>query len=572
MERKPFAFGEATLSVMIFLILFGVCDAQMKKAQVPRESRATVARNVGQMALALPDLTVALQGPDRGIAGQNVTVGVTVRNKGTVTAPGSVAGGSKYYFVDLVLSADASVPVTLAVQPVYAGKTKDDFVEDMLLQGGRISNTQSVPAGAQVQYSLPLYIPKKTPPGLYCLGAVVDPAKAVAESNENNNCNCLGIMIAPPGPGPVTGASGVWVMPYGVGGTPLNKIKSTGLTDYTDGSGLVMNNAPFGGYLGFRHGYENSLPNAAIKYYRWLYRRGGGPWQEFTEPVSVHYVRQLGPTVTFPVYPLGPKTVAGKSLYEFRPHTPPPDPPAATSWPTTDYFGDIYSGFLNSPLLQEGQYDIRLEVYGPTGMQVMPGAGSFNFILPLNVLPDGTTTTKPAGTAVVAGGCEFALYIDNQSCSASIDAPKIGTTAVVDACGFLLYQNKATDQVKIGFQAAHPSGFGVFGFTIIRGTATANSASGEVTAAAAGLYAGNGAGVFSHLFGVVALLGASCPTKAAFSENLHVYAKATTGWGHRIAGYDADSVRAFALAPGGVVVSSLEGDCPGCATPTKRGD
>jgi hypothetical protein len=552
-------FGKGPLIAVALVILGGLfgaeCAAQAtrpaeNRPQVARPAQRTQVTRVAQAALALPDLTVSVDGPNRAIAGRDIAVAVTVKNAGRAVAPGSASGAAKRYFVDLVLSANATVPVALAVQPVYAGKTRDDFVEDMLMEGGRISNTQNVPPGGQVKYSLSLYVPKRTPPGLYCLGAVVDPGKEVAESNENNNTACLGVMIAPPPSGPVRPIAGVWVMPYAVGGTPLNLIKPTGLTDYTDGSGLAMNNAPFGGYLGFRHGYHNSLPSPAIKYYRWLYRREGeAAWREFTEPVGVHYSRQQGGKVSFPVYPLGPKSIAGKNLYEFRPHTPPSEPGAVTSWPTTDYFGDIYSGFLNSPLLQEGSYDIRLEVFSPTGVQVMPGA-AFNFVLPASVAPDGTITTKPAGTQVVGGGCEFALRLDNRGCSADIDPPRIGASAVVDACGFLLYQNAGADKVRIGFHGAHPAGFGVFSFRIVRGIQTANAASGEVSAMTAGVYTGDGDGDFSHVFSITELLGPQCSSKAAFSENLHVYAKATTGWGHRISSYDADYVRAFALAPG----------------------
>ncbi|WP_334110131.1 CARDB domain-containing protein [Thermodesulfitimonas autotrophica] len=128
-----------------------------------------------QLLKLQPDLTVSIAGPAKAVAGKSVSVKVTVKNNGLAAAPGTVdAGSSSAYMVDLVLSSDYDVPVKWAVQPVYAGKTKDDFVEDMLILGGRISNTKSISAGGQVSYTLSAYIPLKTSPGVYCLGAVVD--------------------------------------------------------------------------------------------------------------------------------------------------------------------------------------------------------------------------------------------------------------------------------------------------------------------------------------------------------------------------------------------------------------
>lgn len=196
---------------------------------------------------------------------------VTVGNGGTGQAPGT-KGNPTGYQVNMVLSQDATVPMGWATQPVYAGYTPDDFVEDMLVLGGRISNTDSVPAGGSVTYNLPIPIPAKTAPGVYCLAAVVDPGNVVMEANEANNITYLRLQIAaeetagirpPPG-------VGLWVMPFGVGGTRLDAIKPTGLTDY---AGLT--NAPFGWHLGLRHGYASAIPNPVIGYYRWMYRRKG---------------------------------------------------------------------------------------------------------------------------------------------------------------------------------------------------------------------------------------------------------------------------------------------------------
>jgi len=72
---------------------------------------------------------------------------------------------------------------------------------------------------------------------------------------------------------PPVDATGVWIMPYGVGGTRLDGIKPSGLTNYTDSiSGLNMVDAPFGGRLGFRLGSANAIPTPDITYYRFQYK------------------------------------------------------------------------------------------------------------------------------------------------------------------------------------------------------------------------------------------------------------------------------------------------------------
>lgn len=139
----------------------------------------------------LPDLTVSVSGPYEAQLGGWIELKVTVKNTGDAAAPGTVNPDGSInpdgYFVDLVLSEDQNFPYTLAVQPVYTGKTVDDFVEDMLLLGGRISRTSSIPPGGEAPYTVKVLIPAKANPFTMFIGAVVDPVKRVAESNEENN-------------------------------------------------------------------------------------------------------------------------------------------------------------------------------------------------------------------------------------------------------------------------------------------------------------------------------------------------------------------------------------------------
>ena len=252
------------------------------------------------------------------------------------------------------------------------------------------------------------------------------------------------------------------------------------------------------------------------------------------------------------------KSAGGMHLYEFKPHQPPAMAGYNTYWPTDTWFADIYSGILLSRNLPggvssaAGRYKIKVEVYDQSGNKVAPGAGTFQFIVPTGVASDGVTIeTRHANTNSAYGPVEieddgfvFYLHIDNRECTATIDAPTIGAASAGDVCGFLRYE--PGDMVDVDFHALHPDNFATFAFWIRRAHAIINSASGEVSAAVAGVYTGDGNGTFEHDFPVGSMLG-PC-NEAAFAEILRVYAKATNGW-DRLRGYDDHDERAFALAP-----------------------
>lgn len=377
-----------------------------------------------------------------------------------------------------------------------------------------------------------------------------------------------------------------WVMPWGVGGTriwgtplsgapaPNGWVRSDGFTDYSEGS-LMMNQAPFGGSLSFRQGHSLNIPNNGAKYYRWSYRKMGAlTWHGMSTTVSRYYVKQSpGQLPTFPAYDLGPKTVGANSepnLFEFRPNNPPlPDPgdPSGTItyWPTNNFFGDIYAAFLNTVSLAPdvagaaGQYQILIEVFDSNGNLVTPGAGTFQFIVPMGVAADGVTieARTATGAEVSAGGFIFNLQIDNNHCNAEIHAPFIGMSSTTDDCGFLRYDPMNTTPVTISFEGSHPNHHAVFAFSIVRGAVSLPNASvahPDVSVLSVPPYTGDGVGNFQNSFARSELMCGPvdpmvCCVNAAFSENLRVRAKATHGWGQHISGYDSGDVRAFALAP-----------------------
>jgi hypothetical protein len=147
---------------------------------------------MGVRAIVRPDLIVHLQAPHIAFAGQDISplLRLLARNIGAAPAPGTngvinPAGG---YMIDVVLSRDGNVPAGFAV-------FSPNFVEDVLLRGGRRSNTADLASGATRVYPGQGVIPADTPTGNYFLCARIDPGNRVAESNELNNTACVQIHI-----------------------------------------------------------------------------------------------------------------------------------------------------------------------------------------------------------------------------------------------------------------------------------------------------------------------------------------------------------------------------------------
>jgi hypothetical protein len=108
---------------------------------------------------------------------------VTVANRGGAPATGTMDGQNRGYMVDLVLSTDEQLPDRFAT---FSGR----FAEDALLRGGRVSNTRTLQPGQSMDFRAGALVPRDTPVGMYCLGAIVDPGQQVAESIDRNNVFC----------------------------------------------------------------------------------------------------------------------------------------------------------------------------------------------------------------------------------------------------------------------------------------------------------------------------------------------------------------------------------------------
>ena len=369
-------------------------------------------------------------------------------------------------------------------------------------------------------------------------------------------------------PAPDLTIPGTWVMPYAVRAIRFNRVSNTGLIKYTDGSsGITMKNAPFGGALWFRLHSSNDIPTPAVYYYRYRYRlKGTVGWNEFDANISVHYVKNRpGKTPVFPTFKLGPYDKNGMKLYRFRPHQSelaslvPVNPGESVNWPKIPFPSDVYRAYLNTVAegLSPGQYEIRVDIYNSGGFHTSPG-GAFQMIAETGTDSLGAITTAPA--SLVGGGVQYVICIDNRICSAEISPPAVGTS-VTDSCGFLRYNPAAPGFVRLAWKAWHPGGFGFYHFNIIKGAGgigklplppvTGNPTPSiplpirdEVISTANN---GDGFGNFFQESPTLRLLG-GCK-EAAYAIALHVYAKATSGNGYRIAAYDASKIIAFAIAP-----------------------
>jgi hypothetical protein len=135
----------------------------------------------------MPDLSVSIEGvPAIARAGEDIgpMLKIIAGNNGGATAVGTSSAVEKGYMIDLVLSTDNNVPEGFAI-------FSPSFAEDVLLRGGRVSNTQDLARSAKRGYPVGAGIPADTPKGTYLICARIDPGSRIAESDETNNVSCV---------------------------------------------------------------------------------------------------------------------------------------------------------------------------------------------------------------------------------------------------------------------------------------------------------------------------------------------------------------------------------------------
>jgi hypothetical protein len=384
----------------------------------------------------------------------------------------------------------------------------------------------------------------------------------------------------------------LFVLPYAIGGTPIwgkppgsppapvGWVRTDGQTNYVAAGLGQLNGAPFGGTLHFIHDDSYFIPSSGIKYYRYSYRRAGssGDWTPVATPLARGYRMEYSDRLpTYESYPVGPFTVGAESnLFEFKPIAPPsrPTDPAtvvAREWTSGNLSeaAAVWNTLAAAPPAtdpdpdQAGQFEVRIEVFSPTGVRVAPGPTTFRFL----ALNTDKVTTRLATTGASASdpmevfddAFHFFVHVDNNGVTADIPQPSVDGVGADPNCGFLFYDPAdPADDVLVRFHADHPNDRAVFRFTVVRGSNVLPNASTppsgstpsyvEVASALAPLVPGPGyalsAGYYQRTFEPVELVG-PC-VNAAFAASLSVYGKATNGWWRL--GYDTYRLIAFALA------------------------
>lgn len=153
-------------------------------------SAKTVPAPVLPVKILLPDLKVDLSAPTSAYSGDDLSSLVSLKgyNAGTALARGTQSAGANGYMIDLMLSTDTVVPNTWGIY-------SPNFSEDVLLAGGRVSNTIDLASGGSSGYPVGAVIPSDTPTGTYYLCARIDAGNKITELLENNNVFCSRIYI-----------------------------------------------------------------------------------------------------------------------------------------------------------------------------------------------------------------------------------------------------------------------------------------------------------------------------------------------------------------------------------------
>lgn len=353
--------------------------------------------------------------------------------------------------------------------------------------------------------------------------------------------------------------------------------------------GLTTENRPLGGSIEPVVFFGTSLP-ADVTHYRWsvrqIERSDGGwippnpSWRGLDHPVGRHY--EAGGTPLW--LPLGPD-VPHPDGPVFK--IPPVNPPAGVWRPALNNRANSASAFFQSWLEQggnalagAGKYELKFELFrivagppdhpvpvrlddpaSPIGLEVTdealpvaPGTTPQPYAPP----PEENLLRDASGNVV---GFRWTIHVDNNRCQSGIAEVRVGGNTA-GSCGFVAYPVPMTElapTAKIGFVAFHPNGFGIFNFTVNKGSsgevAEATVSSASVTAATVNGFQRNPAQTpptFEKDVPVSALVG-TCPGgQAAFAELLRVQAMATDGWTTPLTHLNApERLSAFALEPGG---------------------
>lgn len=354
-----------------------------------------------------------------------------------------------------------------------------------------------------------------------------------------------------------------WVLMRAVGNKPLGEIHGTSealaSTTTAANRGTTDDGRPFGGLLRFRIEFDHTLRTATnVRYYRMAWRKGtSGGWTEMDAECVRHYAVVSGGEIVDRPYVLGPQKVGTtERLFEIPPALPPEG-----QWSFPNLYEDLTNvkfssatyapgGASLSEIGAAGKYQFKVDLFDTAGNLVNVNALNIEYRVPGEETSTGDLETDDAATLGLVvdddgdGAPSFimTLDVDNNRCYASIDPPAIGATATSDLCGVLRYVSGTAATVTMPYIAAHPRGYATYHFRLYRAATQIATTSGPV-----------GGGSHTETAAVGDLMTIPGPPVktcdvAAFSENVHVDALATDGWGI-LQQYDANAVRAYALAP-----------------------
>lgn len=353
--------------------------------------------------------------------------------------------------------------------------------------------------------------------------------------------------------------------------------------------GLTTTGEPFGGVLEPHVFFSRTaLFGIGITHYRWSYRRltlsngttaVSDTWHPMDRQVIRHYavIDPVTSDLSFPADPMGPDPAyPGKDLFRIQPLAP----PAGIDWAVLDAREDLATAFFQTHLLAggnaeagAGKYELKLELFNPTVSADNPvnlTAAGVQFKVPTVDAPFGTGTVPtavPTAEHLILDGGNLVAFrlvvrVDNNPCEAEIfsvvNPPGLTGLTVDVNCGFIEYSPNDSRLARVAFRARHPHNFATFSFTIYRGASIyvpEAGASGSVAVGPINGFGRDSSSLYTKDISCHTLLTSNKPPgspdcqKAAFAENLYVWAMATDGWS-TLSYLDASGLpKAFALAP-----------------------
>jgi len=310
--------------------------------------------------------------------------------------------------------------------------------------------------------------------------------------------------------------------------------------------GLYNGTDPYGTRLDIRMQLHDDLRtllplNNGVRYYRWSYRKHGTTaWTHIDTPIIHRYLTKIAPgKYVIDSEKLGPNSPVGTENNLFMI----PDPNkswldnrndlAFAIWHTAIWDGNKYV-----PQIQDGKYDLKLEVFDKNGNNLNPAGAGFKYILP-------TSATGPVDDALFVepdGSLILHIHIDNKDTISSIESVALNGSKAGD-CQFLEYQNKFSDIVGIEYAAYHPTSthnfMSHYNLTIKRGI------SGSSLPAPVSIFNSTPAMPWTiHSIDVDDLLGSY--EQCAFGVWLHTYPRTRDGHS-RIRAYESSDMSAFAI-------------------------